>query len=166
MKEDGIALQGALADAEQRSKMSKVFIVHGRDNRLVNDAELLIRRFGLSPIILRNIPNAGRTVIEKFEQHADVGVAIILLTPDDVGALKDAALNPRARQNVIWEWGYLVARLGRQNVICLYKAGVELPSDLHGLVWTEIGERLFDSSEEIRRELVQAGCSIKTERYT
>jgi predicted nucleotide-binding protein len=148
---------------QAEEKSDRVFIVHGHDQRAVDQTEILIHRFGLSPIILRNEPNQGNTVIEKFEVHSKVGFAIVLLTPDDVGciaATAPAGLQARARQNVIWEWGYLVAKLGRPNVICLYKTGVELPSDLHGLVTINISDDVRDSAEEIRRELVVAGYKI------
>jgi len=42
-------------------------------------------------------------------------------------------LNPRARQNVIFELGYFFAKLGRDRVICIYKNGVEIPSDIKGM---------------------------------
>jgi predicted nucleotide-binding protein len=100
------------------------------------------------------------TVIEKLEARTQVGFAVVLLTPDDVGGLSNDRLQPRARQNVIWEWGYLVAKLGRSNVICLYKTGVEIPSDLHGVVTIHIADDVRDSAEEIRRELVAAGYKI------
>jgi predicted nucleotide-binding protein len=144
-------------------KSDRVFIVHGHDQRAVDQTEILIHRFGLTPIILRNEPNQGNTVIEKFEAHAKVGFAVILLTPDDVGCVAARApgdLQARARQNVIWEWGYLVGRLGRPNVICLYKTGVELPSDLHGLVRINIEDDVRDKAEEIRREFEAAGYNI------
>jgi predicted nucleotide-binding protein len=138
----------------------RVFIVHGHDSHAVDQTEILIRRFGLTPIILKEAPNSGLTVIEKFEAHAEVGCAIVLLTPDDLGGVDVDHLASRARQNVIWEWGYLVARLGRSKVICLYKQGVEMPSDLSGLVTIHIADDVRSKSEEIRRELVAAGYSI------
>ena len=164
-------LDGLMADAEQstgrtkvaaraRKQSDRVFIVHGHDNHAVDQTEILIHRFGLTPVILKEAPNAGRTVIEKFEAHAEVGVAIVLLTPDDVGGIDAAHLAPRARQNVIWEWGYLVANLGRSHVICLYKQGVEMPSDLLGLVTIHVEDDVRDKAEDIRRELVAAGYTI------
>jgi predicted nucleotide-binding protein len=138
----------------------RVFIVHGHDERAVDQTELLIRRFGLTPIILRDAPSGGRTVVEKFEAYSNVGCAIVLLTPDDFGGKDRENLLPRARQNVVWEWGYLVGRLGRQNVICLYKTGVEIPSDLHGLVTIHVSDDIREKADEIRRELTAAGYKI------
>jgi predicted nucleotide-binding protein len=144
----------------ERKQSDRVFVVHGHDNQAVDQTELLIRRFGLTPIILREAPSSGRTVIEKFEAHADVGFAIILLTPDDVGGVNAEHLNSRARQNVVWEWGYLIARLGRSKVICLYKQGVEMPSDLHGLVTIHVDDDVRNKAEEIRREMNESGYHI------
>ena len=141
-------------------KSNRVFVVHGHDRSAVDQTEILLHRFGLEPIILKNAPSGGRTVIEKFELHSNVGAAIVLLTPDDLGGIDVDHLAPRARQNVIWEWGYLVCRLGRPNVICLYKGGVEVPSDLHGIVTIHIADDVRDQAQEIRRELREAGYEI------
>ncbi|MCI0622074.1 MAG: nucleotide-binding protein [Acidobacteria bacterium] len=146
--------------AKADTRNDRIFVVHGHDDRAVDQTELLIRRFGLTPIILRDAPSEGRTVIEKFEAHCDVGCAIVLLTPDDIGGVDAEHLSPRARQNVIWEWGHLVARLGRKNVICLYKTGVEMPSDLHGLVTIHVSDDVREKAAEIRRELEAAGYQI------
>jgi predicted nucleotide-binding protein len=66
-------------------KSDKVFVVHGHDKSAVDQTALLLHGFGLRPIILKDAPSGGKTVIEKFEAHSDVGAAIVLLTPDDVG---------------------------------------------------------------------------------
>lgn len=140
---------------------NRIFIVHGHDITTVDQIELLLRRWGLEPIILRDKPNKGLTVIEKIEANSEVGYGIVLLTADDLGGVGKDSLAPRARQNVIFEWGYLMAKLGRDRVACLYRKGVELPSDLHGLVRIEIGKDIRDSAEELRRELVSAGYKLK-----
>lgn len=121
---------------------NKVFLVHGQDE----EAKAIVARFlsgcGLEPIILHEQPNGGRTIIEKFESQADVGFAVILMTPDDVGGLRTGSeiasdeLRARARQNVILELGYFVGHLGRSRVAALKKGDVELPSDIAGVVWT------------------------------
>jgi predicted nucleotide-binding protein len=92
-----------------------------------------LEKLDLRPIILHEQPNKGRTVIEKFEAHSDVGFAVVLLTPDDVGGLASSPdkLSRRARQNVILELGYFIGKLGRAKVCALYKEGVEIPSDIH-----------------------------------
>jgi len=139
---------------------NRIFIVHGHDIAAVDQIELLLRRWGLEPIILRDKPNMRLTVIEKIEANAEVGYGMVLLTPDDLGGVSKESLAPRARQNVIFEWGYLMAKLGRGRVACLYRKGVELPSDLHGIVRIEISKDVRDSAEVIRRELLAAGCHL------
>ena len=94
-----------------------VFIVHGHDHETRDDVSKFVSNWGLTPTILDKQPNKGRTIIEKFEDCADeASFAIVLLTPDDVGAsVNDKAhLKYRARQNVIYEWGYFSGSIGRE----------------------------------------------------
>jgi len=79
----------------------KVFVVHGRDEAPREAVARFLERLGFQPIILHEQANQGRTVIEKVENHSDVGFAVIILTPDDEGNLKGEAPQPRARQNVL-----------------------------------------------------------------
>jgi predicted nucleotide-binding protein len=98
-----------------------------------------LERLELSPIILSEQPNKGRTIIEKFEQHSDVGFAVVLLTPDDFGgpASNKSKVSPRALQNVILELGYSLARLGRNRVCALLLEKVEIPSDIDGVIYID-----------------------------
>ena len=79
----------------------------------------------------------GMTVIEKVEAYGSAATyAVVILTSDDLGKARDAdELRPRGRQNVIFEFGYFVGRLGRARSALLYEDDVELPSDLTGLVY-------------------------------
>jgi predicted nucleotide-binding protein len=140
---------------------NRIFVVHGHDIAALDQTELLLRRWGLDPVILRDKPNRGMTVIEKVEANTEVGYGIVLLTPDDLGGVDASHQQPRARQNVIFEWGYLMAKLGRERVACLYKKGVELPSDLHGIVRIEVGTDIRENAEELKRELVAAGYKLR-----
>lgn len=115
---------------------NRVFIVHGHDGEARESVARFISSVGLSPVILNEQANQGRTVIEKVEANSDVGFAVVLLTPDDVGRAKDTKkLESRARQNVLLELGYFIARLGRANVCALKKGEVSIPSDFAGVVW-------------------------------
>jgi predicted nucleotide-binding protein len=120
----------------------KVFIVHGHAGGPREAVARFLEQLGLEPIILHEQANQGRTIIEKFEAHADVGFAIILLTPDDLGGPRGGERRPRARQNVILELGYFIGRLGRSQVCALMVGELELPSDILGVVWTpfDVGE--------------------------
>lgn len=115
----------------------RVFVVHGHDEEAKQSVARFLENLELEVIILHEQPNQGRTIIEKFEDYADVGFAVVLLTPDDMGAVRGEIdnLRPRARQNVVLELGFLVGKLGRQRVCALYKGNVEIPSDFAGILW-------------------------------
>ena len=145
-------------DNEISSK--KVFIVHGHNDSIKINTARILEKIGLQPIILHEQPNNGKTIIEKFEQNSEVGFAIVLLTSDDVGkSKKEENLMSRARQNVILELGYFIGKLGRSRVVSLYEHGIEIPSDMYGVVYIEI-----DNSEAWKftlcKELKSAGYDI------
>ena len=134
---------------------NKVFIVHGRDNTKLNEVELFVRRIGLEPIILKEQASKGKSIIEKIEAYSDVSYAIVLYTACDLGKYKDDKdLLPRARQNVVFEHGYMVAHLKRENVIALIENGVDIPGDWSGVVYTT-----FDKNwkQETMKEMEAAG---------
>ncbi len=106
-----------------RSTSRAVFLVHGRDDGLKETVARFLGQLDLKPVILHEQANRGETVIEKFEAHSDAHFAVVLLTPDDEGRLAgdpSAGLRPRARQNVVFEWGFFVGKLGRGKVCALY----------------------------------------------
>lgn len=124
------------------SELKKVFIVHGHDESAKNKAARFVEKMGFEAIILHEKASSGRTVIEKIEHYSDVGFAIVLYTPDDVGNVKSKAddLNVRARQNVVFEHGYLIGKLGRKNVLALVDGKLELPNDISGVVYVKLDE--------------------------
>ncbi len=137
----------------------KVFIVHGHDHQLLDEVELMLRRIGLEPIIVKNEANAGRTIIEKIEDLTDVGFAIVLYTCCDEGRKKgDSNLKDRARQNVIFEHGYLYAKLGRGRVAALNDNEIEIPSDLSGVLY--ISHTASDWKNQLMREMKEAGLNF------
>lgn len=118
---------------------NKVFIVHGHDDTARHMLARFLDRLGLESIVLHEQPDKGRTIIEKFEQSAEVGYAVVLLTPDDIGSTAKSDIpSARARQNVIFELGYFAGKLGRGRVCLLKKGNIEIPSDLFGVVYTEL----------------------------
>jgi len=117
-----------------------VFVVHGHDETAKEQLARFLEKLGLKAIILHEQPDQGRTIIEKFEDYAEqVGFAVILLTPDDLGAAKvQAVQGSRARQNVIFELGYFAGKLGRGKTCLLRKGDVEIPSDLYGVIYSDL----------------------------
>jgi predicted nucleotide-binding protein len=138
---------------------NKVFIVHGHDGEARETVARFLEKMGLQAIILHEQANQGRTVIEKVEANGDVGFAVVLLTPDDVGCAKGGEPEPRARQNVLLELGYFIGRLGRAKVCALKRGELEIPSDFAGIVW----EKMDSGSGwklALARELKAAGHDV------
>jgi predicted nucleotide-binding protein len=138
----------------------RAFIVHGHNETAkLALKNLLQNKLHLpEPIILHEQPNLGRTIIEKFEAYAEQSsIVCALLTPDDVGAAASDSddLKRRGRQNVIFELGYFLGYLGRTSgrVLLLYQGPIELPSDLGGIVYIDIGKGVDAAAEQIRLEL-------------
>ena len=138
----------------------KVFVVHGKDEAALHVVARFLEQLGLEAIILREQVDAGRTIIEKFEDcAAEVGFAVVLLTPDDViGEATDGAAFSRARQNVVFELGYFAGKLGRGRACLMRKGAVEIPSDLHGVIYTEL-----DAAEGWKIKLVKELKAAKLE---
>ena len=138
-------------------KYDKVFIVHGHDNALKQEVARIIEKQGIEAIILSEQVNGGKTIIEKIEENSDVGAAICLFTGDDYGRAKDATSeNLRARQNVVFEAGYFMGKLGRGNVILIASPDIEIPSDLQGVVYTN--KDMWQT--DVLRELKAIGYNV------
>lgn len=136
---------------------NKIFIVHGHNEALKQEVARLVEKQGLEAIILSEQANRGKTIIEKFEEHSDVGAAICLFTGDDYGKAKDATSeNLRARQNVVFEAGFFMGKLGRENVILIADSNIEVPSDLQGVVYTS--KTMWQT--DVLRELKAIGYNV------
>lgn len=117
-------------------KKEKVFIVHGHDEHLLTETENLLRKLNLEPIVLREQHSGGMTIIEKLEKHGDVRYAIVLYTACDEGRkIGASAFNHRARQNVVFEHGYFISRIGRENVAAVVSGQIEIQGDIGGVVY-------------------------------
>ena len=143
-------------------RTNKVFLAHGRDEKALEELEELLRKYDLEPIILRDQPDAGRTIIQKLEDEAQgIGYAFVLLTPDDLGCLASTYngdnLETRPRQNTLFEYGYLIGLIGRENVCCVCKEGLEdFASDILGVLYKPFKESVFDAEESIRLDIQAA----------
>ena len=139
-----------------------IFVVHGRDHTNLHlTVRVLERATSREVVVLHEQANAGRTVLEKFEQHAGkAAFAVVLLTGDDEGALRDSSKTQRrARQNVIFELGFFFGKLRRERVAVLIEDGVERPSDVEGLVYITL-DRSGAWKQTLARELGAAGISV------
>lgn len=151
----------ALTD-EAVVKNKKVFIVHGHDDLLKESVARLVEKIGLEAVILHEQPKGGKTIIGKLEELADrVGYAIILYTPCDEGREKGSEdSKPRARQNVVFEHGLFIGKLGSERVCVLRKGEVEKPSDDQGILYIEVKDGSNDWKYQVAKELKKAGYDV------
>lgn len=129
------------SEREMPKSTNRVFLVHGRDETLLNQVARYLERLKIEPIILFEQPGKGQTIIEKLESNSSVDFAVILFTPDDQGCLASdgqGAMKPRARQNVVLELGYFLGKLSRSKVAVIYDPSIELPSDYHGVEYVRL----------------------------
>lgn len=135
----------------------KIFVVHGHDEALKEKVARLVEKQGFEAIILSEQSNNGKTIIEKFEENSEVGAAICLFTGDDIGKAKsEPEEKQRARQNVVYEAGYFMGKLGREKVVMVVDKGIELPSDLQGVVYTNSN----DWNVKVLQELQSMGYEV------
>ncbi|MBX9955700.1 nucleotide-binding protein [Peribacillus simplex] len=144
---------------------TKVFIVHGHDDLAKIEVARFIEKMGLNPIILHEQASGGKTIIEKIEAYSNVGFGVVLYTPCDVGTKKgnEANLQPRARQNVVFEHGFLIGKIGRHNVTALVKEKVETPNDISGVVYINMDPH-YAWQFGLAKELKSSGYDIDMNR--
>lgn len=157
-------IQNSTQSSKDSIDLTKVFIVHGHDDHLLSDVKTFLYSLGIEPLVLREQHDASLTIIEKLEKHINdknIGFGIILYTPDDEGkAVQEPDFKYRARQNVVFEHGFLTGLYGRERVVCLVKKeeNIELPGDVSGVVYTDANAHNWRIG--IAHSLNQAGYKI------
>ena len=136
------------------SNQQKAFIVHGHDEALKNEVARFIERLGIEAIILHEQASLGKTIIEKIEYYSNVSFGIVLYSPCDIGGQSEKDLQPRARQNVVFEHGYLIGKIGRENIVALVKDNVEKPSDISGIDYIDYNSNNWKLSLAIEMKAV------------
>lgn len=129
------------AESNEKTSLSRnIFIVHGHNEEMKQSSARFLEKIDFKATILHEQPNKGRTIIEKFTDYSNVDFAVILLSADDVAFnkaddVKSAKL--RARQNVIFELGFFLGKIGREKVFVLHEQvdNFEIPSDYQGVIF-------------------------------
>ena len=167
--EANLGLDAAAAEPAALGENTKVFVVYGHDTTACDQLEAMLRRWGLQPVILAQLPSEGQTIIEKLESYTDrVGFAVVLATPDDAGHRSGHTDEKsfRARQNVVLELGMLLAKLGRRRVAILLKQQdrMERPSDIQGLIYIPFKDDVKDAGVLLAKEMAAQGYQIDVQR--
>ena len=147
---------------------NKVFVVHGHDEKAKDELSILLSELGLEPIVLHRQPDGGQTIVEKFDEFAEVGYAFILMTPDEIAYVVDQEIledserhkENRALSNVIFEFRYFVGKLGRNRTCCLHRGDVIPPIDLSGLIYKKFDVSVEEVRYAIIEELKAAGYKL------
>lgn len=174
-EEDKEKLIGALGDMAREAvpavTKKRIFVVHGHDVTAREQLELILHRLDLDPFVLVNTSGGGRTIIDALEgqigKRPEVEFGIVLMTPDDMGYAKrdgEKEVKPRARQNVLLETGMLLSSLTRARVAILVKGFVELPSDVHGVIYLHFNDHVKEIVPKLAERLQLAGISITPEQ--
>lgn len=124
-----------------RNNNNQIFLVHGHDNEAKQTMARFLEKSGFEVIILHEQPDEGLTIIEKIEAYSNVGFAVVLYTECDLGRDKNDTVENekyRARQNVVFEHGFLIGKLGRSNVCAIVKGDVQTPGDISGVIYTSM----------------------------
>lgn len=135
-----------------------IFLVHGHEEGNLRELKDLLKdNFNITPIILRDEQDGGKTIIEKLEEYGrKCAFAFVLITPDDVVENKKTK-SFQARPNVLFELGWFCGRFGRSRVRMLRKDETPLPSDLHGLIAYEFKDKVSEVFLNIKKDLEAAG---------
>jgi predicted nucleotide-binding protein len=140
---------------------SDVLIVHGSDEEAKQLVAQFVRSLGLEAVILHELPDMGRIFIENFEEHREIGFVLVLLTYDDIGdsSIERIELKPRAQQNVIFELGFMIGRLGWKRVCALYKGKVEFPAKHDGVFYVEM-DKAGAWEKTLTNDMKESGLEI------
>lgn len=114
------------------STEKKIFIVYGGNPPELGTLKGFLQASNITVIDLAETPGTGKTIIEEFQaQAANSDFALILATPETEGTDGKWYM----RQNVIFEYGYFIAKLGRENARLLlvsHGKNLDIPSDIRG----------------------------------
>ncbi len=152
---------------EKTSMGNKVFIVHGHDGQTVAEMARILEKWGFETIILHEQADMGLTIIEKIEKYTDVDFAVVLYTECDYGRAKEADQSQnrfRARQNVVFEHGYLISKLGRSHVCAIVKGDVETPGDINGVVYVAMDTN-GAWQMQLAKNMKAAGLNIDVNKF-
>jgi predicted nucleotide-binding protein len=158
-------IQQAMSGSDVRRR---VFVVCGTDGEMKQAVTNVLTKLRLVPVVMCEEPSQGRKIVERFQEYIDVGFAVVLLSPDDSVYVKDEPPTKRKlkpRQDVIFELGFLLGKLGKSNVLVFFRewANFELPTDFEGIKVAAFDDR--DSWKfALIRELTNCGYNVDADR--
>ncbi len=146
----------------------RIIVVSGTDEVMKQALTKALTKLWLAPVVMQEEPSQGRKIVEHFQDYADVGFAVVLLSPDDYTYPKAEAATKRKlspQQDVIFLLGFLLGKLGKSKVLVFYKESADfaVPLDFEGVKFTAFDDR--DSWKlALIRELTNCVYSVDADR--
>ena len=146
----------------------RIIVVSGKDEKMKQTITEALRKLGLASIVMSEEPSHGKKIFDRFADYADVGFALVLLSPDIYVYPKGEEATKRKRvpkQDVILLFGFLLGKLGKDRVLAFYRESPNFvfPIDFEGVKFAALDDR--ESWKRVLiRELVGCGYTVDTER--
>jgi predicted nucleotide-binding protein len=146
----------------------RVFVISGSDEEMKKAVTKALTKLWLTPIVLCEEPGHGKKIIEQSAEYADVNFAVVLLSPDEYAYAKTGEHSKRKlrpQQEVIFELGFVLGKLGKDNVMVLFRESdtFDVPTIFASLKVTAFDDR--DSWKlALLRELGKSGYIVDGDR--
>ena len=146
----------------------RILVVCGKDDEMKQAITNALTKLWLVPVVMCEEPSQGRKIVERFQDYSDVSFAVVLLSPDESVFVKDEPPTKRKlrpRQDVVFELGFLLGKLGRGNVLVFQREcqNFDGPTDFEGMKVTAFDDR--DSWKlALIRELTNCGYNVDVDR--
>ena len=135
-------IEQSISSREDSVLGNDILIVPCRDIVAEQSVAKFVKTLDRHPQIVEKGETKGKSIIEKIEEHTNIGYAVVILTPDDFGYFNNEENEqPHIRHSAMFELGFLVGRLGLKRVGALYHGNFSVPSDYHGVDYIEMDER-------------------------
>ncbi len=146
----------------------RIIVVSGTDKTMKQTLTEALRKLGLAAIVMSEEPAQGKKIVTHFKDYADVGFAVVLLSPDVYVYPKGEEVTKRQRtpnQDVTLLFGFLLGKLGKDRVLAFYRESpnFKIPIEFEGVKFTALDDR--DSWKlTLIRELTGLGYTVDSER--
>jgi len=123
-------------------RSNQLFLVHGNRSEMNADVLQTLQKLEIESIILNENAEDKEKLIERVNDYPNATFAVVLLSPDDSVCPKGQSseiLKYQASQTAIFQVGFLLGKLGKNNVVAVYwpKQGFEIPDQYEGIRWVE-----------------------------
>jgi predicted nucleotide-binding protein len=167
-KKPATTSQAQMAAPTPSGTPSRIIVVSGTDETMKQTITGALRKLGLASIVMSEEPKQGKKIIESFSKdYADVGFAVVLLSPDVYGYPKGEEATKRERtprQDVTLMLGFLLGKLGKERVLAFYRESPNFtfPLEFEGIKFTALDDR-GSWKLALIRELTACGYTVDSE---